>query len=191
MNNNRQTFPTKLPKWSKLLIEYGPICVFFIAYLTHGLFAATLAMIIGTIVALSLSYIFERRVPSVALFSAAVILVFGGLTLWLRDETFIKMKPTIIQFGFGLVLLIGLYTNNIFLKNILSSSVNLTKNGWDLLTRRLAYFFFFMAVLNEVIWRTQSTDFWVNFKVFGILTLTMLFLIVQFNALKKHLIAED
>jgi intracellular septation protein len=176
------------PKVLKAIIEYGPIIVFFASYYLADLYTATAAIIIATLVVLALSLIIERRIPIMPVVTGCVIIVFGGLTLWLKDETFIKMKPTIIQIVFGLVLLVGLYTKNIFLEKLLGSSLKMEPQGWIILTRRFAFFFFTMALLNEAVWRTQSTDFWVNFKVFGILILTILFLVTQMQLLKKYLI---
>ena len=176
------------PKLLKAIVEYGPIIVFFVTYWMADLYTATAAIIIATLAVLVLSLIIERRVPVMPIVTGCIIIVFGGLTLWLKDETFIKMKPTIIQIIFGLVLLVGLYTKNIFLEKLLGASLKMERQGWVILTRRFAFFFFSMALLNEVIWRTQSTDFWVNFKVFGILVLTILFLVAQVQLLKKYLI---
>jgi intracellular septation protein len=178
------------PKLLKAAVEYGPIIVFFVTYWLADLYAATAAIIIATLVVLALSFLIERRLPIMPIVTGCIIIVFGGLTLWLKDETFIKMKPTIIQVVFGLVLLVGLYTKNIFLEKLLGASLKMEHQGWVLLTRRFAIFFFSMALLNEAVWRTQSTDFWVNFKVFGILILTILFLVAQMQLLKKYLIVS-
>ena len=172
--------------WLKPTIEYGPLVIFFITYLLAGIFPATAAIVLSTIVALLLSYIMERRVPTMPLITAVIIVIFGGLTLWLQDETFIKMKPTILQFIFGALLLGGLYTNRIFLKLLIGSALPMDDIGWRILTQRLALFFFTMGALNEIVWRTQSTDFWVNFKVFGITGLTILFLLAQTQLLKRY-----
>jgi intracellular septation protein len=178
------------PKLLKAAVEYGPIIVFFVTYWLADLYAATAAIIIATLVVLALSFLIERRLPIMPIVTGCIIIVFGGLTLWLKDETFIKMKPTIIQIVFGLVLLVGLYTKNIFLEKLLGASLKMEHQGWVLLTRRFAIFFFSMALLNEAVWRTQTTDFWVNFKVFGILVLTILFLVAQMQLLKKYLIVS-
>ena len=179
------------PKLLKAAVEYGPIIVFFVTYWLADLYAATAAIIIATLVVLALSFLIERRLPIMPIVTGCIIIVFGGLTLWLKDETFIKMKPTIIQVIFGLVLLVGLYTKNIFLEKLLGASLKMEHQGWVLLTRRFAIFFFSMALLNEAVWRTQTTDFWVNFKVFGILVLTILFLVAQMQLLKKYLIVSS
>jgi intracellular septation protein len=174
----------------KALVEYGPIAVFFGTYLAAGLYTATAAIIIATLLVLVISYVIERRIPFMPLITAIIIGVFGGLTLWLQDETFIKMKPSIIQIIFGIVLLVGLYTKHLFVKKLLGASLQMEDKGWIILTRRLAIFFFSMALLNEIVWRTQTTDFWVSFKVFGILSLTILFFITQAQLLKKYLIIK-
>ena len=110
--------------------------------------------------------------------------------LWLKDETFIKMKPTIIQVIFGLILLGGLYTKHLFLEKLLGTSIKMEREGWERFTRRFSFFFFSMALLNEFVWRTQSTDFWVNFKVFGILILTIIFLVSQLKLLQRFIKEE-
>ena len=134
---------------------------------------------VATILALILSYAVERRIPIMPLITAGIVGIFGGLTLWLNDETFIKMKPTIIQIIFGLVLVGGLLVNRLLLKSLMGSTWQMTDEGWRVLTLRFSFFFFLSATLNEVIWRTQSTDFWVNFKVFGIMGLTIFFIVTQ------------
>ena len=177
-------------KWLKPTIEYGPLIVFFVTYWLAGLFPATAAIVLATVVGLCLSYLVERHIPTMPLITAVIIVIFGGLTLWLQDETFIKMKPTIIQLTLGAILLGGLSANKVFLKSLMGSSLQMEDVGWSILTRRLSLFFFAMAALNEVVWRTQSTDFWVNFKVFGILGLTILFLIAQTLLLKRYLVEK-
>lgn len=186
-----QNLSTGLRRWVKPITEYVPLCVFFVVYLISGLFAATAALIVATIIVFVLAFVIEKKLATIPLFIAAVVIVFGGLTLWLQDETFIKMKPTIVQLCLGGILLVGLYTNNIFLEKLLGSSLKLDQEGWHLFTRRFSFFFFAMAALNEIVWRTQSTDFWVSFKVFGILGFTILFLVTQVYSLKRHLVIED
>ena len=190
MEHHNQLQKAETLKWVRPLVEYGPLVFFFITYLLAGLFYATGAIILATFVALALSYFIERRLPTMPLITAVIVIVFGGLTLGLQDETFIKMKPTIIQLIFGVILLVGLSTNKLFLKKLMGSSLQMDNAGWSILTRRFSFFFFSMAALNEVIWRTQSTDLWVNFKVFGIFGLTVLFLISQIGLLKQHLVEK-
>ena len=174
----------------KLFVDYAPIVVFFITYWLGDLFAATTAIIIATVIVLIVSYIVERRIPMMPLVTGIIIVLFGGLTLWLKDETFIKMKPTIIQVIFGLILLGGLYTKHLFLEKLLGTSIKMESEGWEIFTRRFSFFFFSMALLNEFVWRTQSTDFWVNFKVFGILILTIIFLVGQLKLLQRFIKEE-
>ena len=179
------------PKWLKPTTEYGPIVIFFIAYYTGDLFVATGAIMIATLIALVVSYLFERKIPMMPLVTAIIIGVFGGLTIWLKDETFIKMKPTIIQTLFGLALLTGLAFDKLILKSVLGAIWQLPRAAWRTLTLRFALFFFVMAILNEVIWRTQTTDFWVNFKVFGLMGLTFVFFILQASFVQANLKKPD
>lgn len=174
------------PGWLRPAVEYGPIAVFFVAYYMADLFVATAAIMVATALALAVSYIVERRIPMMPLMTAGIVGVFGGLTLWLQDETFIKMKPTIIQAIFGAVLLGGLFAKRLFLKSLLGAAWNLTDKGWRTLTVRFSLFFFLMGALNELVWRTQSTEFWVNFKVFGLMGLTFVFIMSQIPMLKRY-----
>jgi len=174
------------PSWLKPFVEYGPIAVFFVAYYTGDLFTATAAIMAATAIAISLSYIYERKVPMMPLLTAIVIGVFGGLTLWLKDDTFIKMKPTIIQALFGLVLLGGLAFRKLFLKSVMGQMWKMNDLAWRTLTVRFSGYFFVMAMINELVWRTQSTDFWVNFKVFGLMGLTFVFIIFQIGFIQRN-----
>jgi intracellular septation protein len=168
------------PHWLKPVVDYGPLAVFFASYLTLGLMAATAALIAGSLIALALAWLLERRVPLVPLITAAVVAVFGGLTLWLQDQTFIKMKPTIVQAIFALVLLGGLALRRPLLKPLLAPMMPpMSDRAWRQFTLRYGLFFIAMAALNELVWRTQSTDLWVTFKVFGLPALTFLFILSQ------------
>ena len=173
------------PGWLRPSVEYGPIAIFFVAFNLADLFVATAAIMVATTLALALSYAVERRIPMMPLITAALVGIFGGLTLWLNDETFIKMKPTIIQAIFGSVLFVGLLANRLFLKSLMGSVWHMTDKGWKILTMRFSVFFYLSAILNEAIWRTQSTDFWVNFKVFGLTGLTIAFVVSQLPLLKR------
>jgi intracellular septation protein len=168
------------PRWLKPAVDYGPLAVFFASYLLLGLMAATAALIAASVVALALAWFLERRVPLVPLVTAAIVVVFGGLTLWLQDETFIKMKPTIVQAIFALVLLGGLAVGRPLLKPLLATMMPpMSDRAWRQFTLRYGLFFVAMAALNELVWRTQSTDVWVTFKVFGLSGLTFLFILSQ------------
>ena len=140
---------------------------------------------VAILVALAVSYALTRHLPVMAMVTAVVVLVFGGLTLVLHDDTFIKMKPTIIYLLFGGILLGGMLFNKPLLAVVFDSVFDLTEEGWRKLTLRWAIFFLALAVLNEIVWRTQTTDFWVNFKVFGVVPLTFLFAALQYPLLQR------
>ena len=167
-------------RWLKPAVDYGPLAVFFVAYVGLGLMAATAALIGASLVALLAAWVAERRVPVIPLATTAIIAIFGGLTLWLRDETFIKMKPTIVQALFALALLGSLAFRRPLLKPLLGPVMPpLSDAAWRQFTLRYALFFVAMTALNELVWRTQSTDVWVAFKVFGLSGLTFLFILSQ------------
>jgi intracellular septation protein len=179
------------PPWLRPASDYGPIVVFFIAYVLSDLLWATGALMAATAVALGLSLAIARRVPLMPLITAGVVGVFGGLTLILQDETFIKMKPTIVQILFAAILLGGLVFGRPLLKPLMGTAWSMDDQGWRKLTFRFALFFLAMAGLNEAVWRTQSTDFWVSFKVFGILGLTLLFALAQTPLMRRHHLATE
>jgi intracellular septation protein len=170
----------------KLATELGPLLVFFAANARFGLFVATAAFMVAIVAAMIASYVVTRHIPLMALVTGIVVIVFGTLTLVLHDETFIKIKPTIIYGLFATVLGGGLLFGRSFIAIMFDQVFNLTPRGWRLLTLRWALFFLGMAILNEIVWRTQSTDFWVNFKVFGAIPLTMIFAIMQMPLTKRH-----
>lgn len=179
----------------KLALELGPLGLFFLgnAYgdrfgipQDQRIFAATGLFIVATILALSISYALLRKLPIMPLVSGIVVVVFGGLTFFLRDDIFIKLKPTIVNGLFGALLLGGLYFQKPFLQIVLDSVFELDEEGWRKLTLRWALFFFALAALNEIVWRTQTTDFWVSFKVFGIMPLTIAFALAQTPLILRH-----
>jgi intracellular septation protein len=170
----------------KLATELGPLIVFFIANARYHLFVATGAFMVAIVVAMIASYVVTRHVPLMALVTGAIVLVFGTLTLVLHDETFIKVKPTIIYGLFAVTLGGGLLFGRSFIALLFDQMFNLTPHGWRILTFRWALFFAGMAVLNEVIWRTQSTDFWVGFKALGVIPITMGFAILQMPLIKRY-----
>src|SRR5467141_2591102 len=170
----------------KLATELGPLIIFFIANAKFDLFVATGAFMVAVIVAMVASYMVTRHVPMMAIVTAVVVIVFGTLTLMLHDETFIKMKPTIVYTLFAAILGGGLLFGRSFIAIMFDQMFNLTPHGWRILTLRWALFFFAMAILNEIIWRTQSTDVWVAFKAFGVIPLIMGFAITQMPLVKRY-----
>jgi intracellular septation protein len=170
----------------KLATELGPLVIFFIANARFHLFVATGAFMVAVIVAMTASYVVTRHVPIMALVTGVIVLVFGTLTLVLHDETFIKVKPTIIYGLFAAILGGGLLFGRSLIAIMFDQMFNLTAEGWRLLTMRWAMFFGAMALLNEIIWRTQTTDFWVAFKAFGVIPLTMLFAVIQMPLIKRY-----
>jgi intracellular septation protein len=170
----------------KLALELGPLVAFFIGNARWGIFPATAVFMVAILVALAISYALTSRLPAMALVSAVLVTAFGGLTLLLQDETFIKIKPTIIYALFGATLLAGLLMSRPLLELVFDSVFSLTEEGWRKLTLRWCLFFFGMAVLNEIVWRTTTTDFWVSFKLFGAVPLTFLFAALQYRLLMKH-----
>jgi len=172
--------------WLKIALELGPLLLFFSANSRFGIFVGTATFMIAVVIALGVSYMLTRHVPLMTLVSAVVVMVFGGLTLLLQDELFIKLKPTIIYSLFGAVLLGGLLAGRPFLALLFDSVFHLTDEGWRRLTLRWIVFFFVLAVANELVWRTQSTDVWLSFKVFGVMPLTFLFGALQYPLVTKY-----
>ena len=173
----------------KFLTDFGPLAIFFYYYYDGGkdLKVALIPFIIATIVALTLVWILEKKIPKVPLFSGVLITFFGRLTIYFDNPVFIYIKPTIINILFGLALVFGKYfTDEPILKKLMGKSVSLTNKGWELLNKRWIYFFFVLAVLNELVWRTQSEEFWVNFKVWGLLPITFIFTAFQINLINKY-----
>ena len=195
----------------KLLLDLGPLVLFFLANSRPalflplvspilpadiasgertGIFVATAVFMVAIVIAFVVSYVLTRHLPVMPLVTAIIVLVFGSLTLVLHDELFIKLKPTIIYLLFGVVLLGGLAFGKPLLGVVFDSVFHLTDEGWRKLTLRWALFFFALAVLNEIVWRTQTTDVWVSFKVFGVVPLTFLFGALQYPLLMKYAAPE-
>ena len=147
--------------------------------------------IIATIIALAIVWVLEKKIPMVPLIGGILITLFGGLTIYFDNPVFIYIKPTIINILFGLALLFGKYfTAEPLLKKMLGNSIKLNDEGWKILNNRWVYFFFGLALLNETVWRTQSEEFWVNFKVWGILPLTLIFTVFQISIINKYKLNE-
>ena len=175
---------------SKIIIDIGPLAVFFIFYIRTDLQSAILPFMIATVIAVLFSYIMQKKIPVMPTVGAIIILVFGGLTIYFDNEVFFKMKPTIINLLFAAILYGGIVLNKPLLRYLLGAALKLQDKGWSILTKRWIAFFIALAILNEIIWRTQSTDIWVNFKVFGILPITFIFTLTQFTIIKKFQIKD-
>jgi intracellular septation protein len=201
----------------KLLLEIGPLGVFFLTF-RYGralleipairglldmvigaealdgpsgpLFVATIFFMVVIIAALAVSWWLTRHLPRMAVVTGIVVAIFGGLTLWLQDETFIKMKPTIVNGTFAVILGFGLFKGRSYLKYLMGETMPMDNEGWMIFTQRWVMFFIFMGALNEIIWRSQTTEFWITFKTFGSLPLTFVFLALQWPLLKRHMIEE-
>ena len=179
----------------KLLVELGPLVLFFLVNWQAGkhlsdpkqaIFWATGSFMAATVAALCASKYLFGKVAVMPLVTGVFVMVFGGLTIYLQDEQFIKMKPTIVNAIFSALLFVGLFMNRMFLKMVFGDVMRLTEPGWRKLTVRWGAFFGFLALLNEIVWRFYSTDTWVTFKVFGIMPLTMIFAMAQIGLLKKY-----
>ena len=175
----------------KLALDIGPLIIFFIANARFDIFVATGTFMVVITIAIAAGVAIERKVSPMPLVTLVLVLVFGGLTLWLENEIFIKMKPTVLYVMFASVLWGGLFTGRMFLKYLLAQSVNLPDAAWRTLTHRWVIFFLTLALLNEFVWRSFSTDIWVAFKVWGVLPLTLLFVIAQTPFIARHQIEES
>ena len=176
----------QLNPFVKIALDLGPLILFFFANSRFGIFTATATFMVAVLAALAASYVLTRRLPIMPVVTAIIVLVFGGLTLVLHNDTFIKIKPTIIYALFGAVLLGGLAFGKPLLGVVFNSLFHLTAEGWRKLTVRWALFFFVLAVLNEIVWRNTSTNIWVDFKVFGVMPLTLIFGALQYPLLQKY-----
>jgi intracellular septation protein len=163
----------------KLLLELGPLALFFAVYSRLGIFAATGVLMAGVVVTLGVSYAMLKRFPIMPLVTAVIVLIFGSLTLFFHDQTLIKIKPTALYLLFAAALFAGLALNRPILKILFDGALHVTEEGWRILTWRWAFFFLALAAFNEIVWRTQTTDMWVKFKTFGFLPLTLLFALAQ------------
>ena len=178
----------------KFITDFGPLLVFFSFYYKNekDLTVAIPPFIVATLIALVVVWILEKKIPMVPLLGGIFITLFGGLTIYFDNPIFIYVKPTIINILFGLALLFGkFFTNEPILKKMLGKSLLLTDEGWKILNLRWVYFFFALALLNEIIWRTQSEEFWVNFKVWGILPITIIFTGFQISIINKYKLNEE
>jgi intracellular septation protein len=174
------------PQLIKMALELGPLVIFFVVNARVDIFAATAWFMGAMVISLVLSKVILKKIAVMPLVTGAVVLVFGGLTLWLQDDTFIKIKPTITNGLFAAVLLGGLVFKHSLLKYVFGDVYKLKPEGWSKLTRNWGLFFVVLAIVNEVLWRNFSTDFWVTFKVWGVMPLTIAFSISQLSLLNKY-----
>ena len=184
--NTKATEPALKDQLLKLAVEVGPLVVFFVVNARAGIFWGTGVFMGATVLSLIASRILFGRIPVMPLVTGVCVMVFGGLTLWLQDDHFIKLKPTIVNALFAGALFIGLLAGQSLLRVIFGEVFRLTDEGWRKLTLRWAFFFTFLAVLNEVVWRSFTTDTWVSFKVFGVMPLTMAFAVAQVGLLRQY-----
>ncbi|WP_306261707.1 septation protein A [Pararhizobium sp. IMCC21322] len=175
----------------KLALELGPLAIFFFANSRFGIFTATAVFMVAITIALAASWALTRKLAIMPLITGIVVLVFGGLTIYLHNDLFIKLKPTIVNCLFGTILLGGLYFGKSLLGYVFDSVFKLTDEGWRLLTFRWGVFFFVLAIINEIVWRNFSTDFWVSFKLFGFMPITLAFTLFQMPLITKHSIPEE
>ncbi|MEM9147281.1 MAG: septation protein A [Pseudomonadota bacterium] len=212
-----QTQPAPNP-WLKLALEIGPLAVFFLSFRfadrvltwpavrgplemltgpqaldgqTGPMFVATGTFMVAIAVSLSVSWVVTRSLPRMAVVTAIVVAVFGTLTLLLADETFIKMKPTVVNGLFALILLVGLLQGRSYIRYLLGESLSLDDRGWMIFTWRWVGFFVFLGIVNEVVWRTQTDAFWVSFKTFANLPLTFGFMIAQIPLIQRHMVETN
>tara|TARA_B100000029_G_scaffold102283_1_gene92648 strand:- start:502 stop:1053 length:552 start_codon:yes stop_codon:yes gene_type:complete len=177
----------------KFITDFGPLLVFFFYYYNSdkNLKIAIPPFIIATIIALAIVWFIEKKIPMIPLIGGILITLFGGLTIYFNNPVFIYVKPTIINILFGFALLFGkFFTKEPVLKKMLGKSIKLTDEGWNILNKRWVFFFFSIAILNELVWRTQSEEFWVNFKVWGLLPITFIFTAFQVSLFTKYKIDE-
>jgi intracellular septation protein len=185
-NQTNETAPVEPAQLGKMLLEVGPLAVFFVTNSYAKIFWATGAFMVATVIALVVSRALYGRIPIMPLVSGVLVMIFGGLTLWLQEEFFIKIKPTVVNLLFASALFGGLLAGHHLLRYVFGEVFRLTDRGWHLLTMRWASFFVFLAILNEIVWRGFSTDFWAAFKLFGIMPITMIFAIAQVGLLKRY-----
>ena len=172
---------------ARLMIDLLPLAIFFAVNFWRDIFSATIAFMVAISIAMLVSFVRYRHISPMLWFSGVMVLVLGGVTLWLHDETFIKMKPTFVYIAIGAVLMFGLMSGRNLLQTVLGSAYpGLSPQGWRLLTRNWVGFFFFLAAVNETVWRTTSTDFWVGFKLWFFLPVTFIFALANVPMLMRH-----
>jgi len=174
----------------KNLLEFLPLIIFFVIYKKYDLITATVVLVIATIISVTIIAIKTKKIAKTPLFSVLILGIFGFLTWYFNDPIFIKMKPTVINSIFGIVLLFGYFTQRPLLKYLFDKALEMKENAWNVLTMRWGIFFIFLAVINEIIWRNFSEEFWVSFKVFGFLPITIIFTFSQLPYMLRNQIKE-
>ncbi len=203
--NNKTNSPENINPALKMALEMGPVILFVLAYnfgdrlisafdlqppFDKPIFLATAVIMVATLVAIAASWVITRTLPAMPIVTAVVVSIFGGLTLYLQDDTFIKLKPTIINTLFGATLIGGMLFEKSFLRTVMGSAFQLDEDGWKKLTRRWGFFFLFLAVVNEIVWRNFSEGFWVGFKFWGMTGLTFAFVASQMPLMMNHSLEE-
>ncbi len=185
------TPPKEMPQGLKLALDFAPLVAFFVAFKIGGVYWATGIIIALTVLSLIIGFAMTGKLAKFPLYSGILITIMGGLTLYLQNDMFVKMKPTVANLLFAAILGGGLLMNRMFLKDLLGSALEMPQAAWRSLTWRWVVFFLVLAGLNEYVWRTMSEDAWVNFKVFGLMGLTMLFALANAPFMAKHMKAEN
>ena len=190
-NPEIETTEKKPPAWLKTATDFGPLLAFFVANWLGGIFWATGVIMVAIGIASAINWFTAGKISPMHIVTLVFVLIFGGLTLWLADETFIKVKVSLVNGLFGTILLAGWLRGKALLKFVMGEFLKLDDAGWMKLSLRWAMLFYGLALLNEIVWRTVSTDTWVTFKVFGLLAITMIFGMAQMPLISKHLVEEE
>jgi intracellular septation protein len=191
MNNSPPIKEPRMHPLLRLALDLGPLLIFFAANALFGIFTATAVFMAAMLMVIATGIVVERRLSPMPLITGALVLVFGGLTLWLSNDIFIKIKPTILYAMFATVLLGGLAFGRLFIKIVLGQTLRLNDAAWRILTWRWAFFFIGLAIVNEIVWRNVSTNTWVAFKVWAIFPLTLLFAVAQAPFISRHQIQDE
>lgn len=175
----------------KMALDLGPLLIFFAANTVSGIFTATAVFMVAITASIAITFAIERKISPMPALTCVLVLIFGGLTLWLSNENFIKIKPTILYAMFAAVLVGGLAFNRLFIKYLLGQSFQLSEPAWRALTWRWSVFFLALAIINEFVWRNTTTDTWVAFKVWGVFPMTLIFALSQTPFIARHQIEAD